>query len=299
MGRSAWSGRHAEPKNPLTGDGRVAFAGDLSQAMRDRLRYALLLAAALSGAAVFVAFAFYEKPGLGLGHFFYVSIILAALATGPAIGAVAAVVATSMFAIGVIVNPQIPPSEVLTTSTGIRFLTYVTVGIVTGYFAKRNRTLLAELRLLADRDALTGLPNTRVFERAIGERLGRDLPFGLIVGGVDELASGIEADDVLRRVGSRLMHLLPPGDEVARIGDDSFAVLTYAGSAGDAGKIAAHLQGLLAADGFAVTFGWAAYPQDGSNALSLYRAADERLYARRVIHRQTTVVPLQSSATSA
>ncbi len=267
--------------------------------MRDRLRYALLIAAALSGIAIFAAFAFYEKPGLGLGHFFYVSIILAALATGPAIGAGAAVVATAMFAIGVVVNPQIPPSEVLTTSTGIRFVTYVTVGVVTGYFAKRNRTLLAELRLLADRDALTGLPNTRVFERAIGERLARDLPFGLIVGGVDELASGIDADDVLRRVASRLMHSLPPGDEVARIGDDSFAVLTYAGSAGDAGKIAAHLQGLLAADGFAVTFGWAAYPQDGSNALSLYRAADERLYARRVIHRQTTVVPLQSSATSA
>ena len=189
--------------------------------------------------------------------------------------------------------------RLLTASTGIRFVTYVTVGVVTGYFAKRNRTLLTELRLLADRDALTGLPNTRVFERAIGERLARDLPFGLIVGGVDELTSGIDADDVLRRVASRLMHSLPPGDEVARIGDDSFAVLTYAGSAGDAGKIAAHLQGLLATDGFAVTFGWAAYPQDGSNALSLYRAADERLYARRVIHRQTTVVPLQSSATSA
>jgi hypothetical protein len=56
---------------------------------------------------------------------------------------------------------------------------------------------------------------------------------------------------------------------------------------------------MLAADGFAVTFGWAAYPQDGSNALSLYRAADERLYARRIIHRQTTVVALRPSATSA
>ena len=34
-----------------------------------------------------------------------------------------------------------------------------------------------------------------------------------------------------------------------------------------------------------VTFGWATFPQDGDNALSLYRAADERLYARRVISR--------------
>ena len=271
--------------------------------MRDRLRYALLIAAALSAVAIFAAFAFYEEPGLGLGHFFYVSIILAALATGPAIGASAAALATAMFAIGLLINPQIPSSEVLTTSTGIRFLTYMTVGVVTGYFAKRNRTLLAELQLLADRDALTGLPNTRVFERAIGDRLGREQPFALIVGGVDELVpgtgrAGIDADEVLRQVGMRLLHSLSPGDEVARVGDDAFAVLTYAASAGDAGKIAAHLQRLLAADGFAVTFGWAAYPQDGSNALSLYRAADERLYARRLIHRQTTVVPLQGSATS-
>ena len=267
--------------------------------MRDRLRNALLIAAALTGTAVFSALALYEKPGLGFGHFFYVAIILAALATGPGVGAGAAVIATAMFAAGVIINADIPSSEVLTTSTGIRFVTFVTVGTVTGYFAKRNRTLLAELRLLADRDALTGLPNTRVFERTIGERLGHEQPFGLIVGSVDELAKGIDADDVLRQVASRLLHSLPPGDEVARIGDDSFAVLTYAGSAGDAGKTATHLQALLASDGFAVTFGWAAYPQDGSNALSLYRAADERMYARRIIHRQSTVVPLKPSATSA
>jgi diguanylate cyclase (GGDEF)-like protein len=272
--------------------------------MRDRLRYALLIAAALSGVAIFLAFTLYEEPGLGLGHFFYVSIILAALATGPAIGAGAAGVATAMFAAGVVVNPRIPPSEVLTTSTGIRFVTYLTVGVVTGYFAKRNRTLLGELQLLADRDALTGLPNTRVFERAIGERLAREQPFGLIVGSVDDLLSGtgragFDTEEVLRQVASRLLHSLPPGDEVARIGEDSFAVLTYSASPGDAGKVAAHLQGVLAADGFAITFGWAAYPQDGSNALSLYRAADERLYARRVIHRQTTVVALKPSATSA
>jgi diguanylate cyclase (GGDEF)-like protein len=265
--------------------------------MRDRLRYALLIASLASGLAIFGAFALYEKPGLGLGHFFYVSIILAALATGPAVGAAAASVATVLFATGVVVNPAIPPSEVLTTSTGIRFLTYLTVGVVTGYFAKRNRVLMAELELLAERDALTGLPNTRAFARALGDRLGRDQPFALIIGGVDALtptaARGeVHSDDVLREVASRLMHSLLPGDEVARVGDDSFAVLTQAASANDAGKVAAHLQRVLAGDGFGVTFGWAAYPQDGSNALSLYRAADERLYARRVIHRQTTAIPL-------
>src|SRR5919197_3815318 len=158
--------------------------------MRDRLRHAHLIAAAASGAAVFVAFTFYERPGLDLGHFYYVAIILAALATGPAVGAAAAAIATGLFSVGIVLNPHIPPSEVLTTSTGIRFLTYMTVGVVTGYFAQRNRILMAELELLAERDALTGLPNTRAFERAIGERLAREQPFGLIVGDVDALTTG-------------------------------------------------------------------------------------------------------------
>src|ERR671937_1096083 len=271
--------------------------------MRDRLRYALLIASAVSGVAVFVAFAFYEQPGLGLGHFFYVSIILAALATGPAIGASAAVAATGMFAAGVVLNPNIPPSEVLSTSTGIRFVTYMTVGVVTGYFAKRTRVLMTELELLAERDALTGLPTTRAVERAISSRLDRDEPFALLVGDVDAFAEttsrgSLHADDVLREVASRLLHSLRPGDEVARVGDDEFAVLTYAAGSTDAGKVAAQLQRVLADDGFAVTFGWAAYPQDGSNALSLYRAADERLYARRVIHRQATTVLSLAPATS-
>jgi len=49
--------------------------------MRDRLRYALLTTAAVSGLATFVGFALYERPGLGIGHLFYISIMLAALAT--------------------------------------------------------------------------------------------------------------------------------------------------------------------------------------------------------------------------
>jgi GGDEF domain-containing protein len=67
------------------------------------------------------------------------------------------------------------------------------------------------------------------------------------------------------------------------VGGDEFAILTYARGTDDAARVAAQLQRLLGTEGLAVTFGWASYPQDGKNALSLYRAADERLYARKVI----------------
>lgn len=271
--------------------------GDLSERMRKRLRYALVATSLITGAIVFVSFTLLPDPGLGLPHFFYVSIILAAFAGGPWIGAAAATVATAMYTTGVVVNPAIPPSEVMTAGTAVRLITYLSVGIVTGYFATRNRQLLAELELLAERDALTGLPNTRAFERAIDDRLSRDDPFALLVGGVDSLPRAplraeMDADDLLRQIANCLLGSLLPGDDVARIGDDTFAVLTYAASATDAGRIAARLQGVLAESGFSVTFGWSASPQDAKNALSLYRAADERLYARRVINRESTVIPL-------
>jgi GGDEF domain-containing protein len=85
------------------------------------------------------------------------------------------------------------------------------------------------------RQAQRGLPNTRAFERSIGERLSQEQPFALLVGGVDALSSTtargeIHADDVLRELASLLQHSLLPGDEVARVGDDAFAVLAHADS---------------------------------------------------------------------
>jgi hypothetical protein len=40
---------------------------------------------------------------------------------------------------------------------------------------------------------------------------------------------------------------------------------------------------VLSASGIAIAFGWSVFPQEGANALSLYRAADERLYARKLV----------------
>ena len=262
--------------------------------MRDRLRYTLLGTSLVGGVGVFAAFTFVEQPGLGLAHFFYVSIILAAVAGGPWLGAFAAVTATALYTTGIVLNPAIPPREVLTASTGIRFVTFMTVAVVTGYFANRNKALMRELELLAERDELTGIPNTRAFERAIDDRLRRQEPFALLIGGVDsfdELVTRgrLHRDDTLQHIANRLLHALLPGDEVARVGNDQFAVLTASAAATDPGRMGADLQRLLATDGHTVTFGWAAYPQDGANALSLFRAADERLYARRVVQRQPSI----------
>jgi diguanylate cyclase (GGDEF)-like protein len=105
---------------------------------------------------------------------------------------------------------------------------------------------------------------------------------------------------MLRQIADRLLRELDPEDEVARIGADEFAVLTFAQGTDEAARLATSLQQSLAHAGYTVTFGWAAFPQDGTNALSLYRAADERLYARKIVLRdRATVVPLHERAADA
>jgi diguanylate cyclase (GGDEF)-like protein len=139
---------------------------------------------------------------------------------------------------------------------------------------------------LADRDSTTGLPNTRAFQTAIERRLESKESFALLVGDMDELrrlnSGGREhGDDALRRLGDHLIAVKRVGDDVARVGGDEFAVLaTLAGA--EARVLAIGTENQLRLWGEAVTFGWATYPQDGTNALALYRAADERLYARKV-----------------
>ena len=82
-----------------------------------------MLTAAGGAAAIYGAFLLYETPGLGIGHFYYLPILLAALATGPWLGTLAGVGATALYATGVVLNPAISTSEVISASTAIRLVT--------------------------------------------------------------------------------------------------------------------------------------------------------------------------------
>ena len=246
---------------------------------------------------IFLCFLVYERPGLGIGHFYYLAIALAAMAGGAAVGASAGFVATGLYVAGVLINLRVPSTELLTAGTLTRGITYVTIGALIGWFASHNRVMVDELRVLADRDVLTGLPNTRAFESAITRRLASGRGFALLVADMDALKDfnrdeGFTAgNDALRRLADRLATSLGPDDDVARVGSDEFAILASVQTSDGAAQLAARLERLLADDRTKATLGWASFPQEGDNALALYRAASERLYARKVMRSYLRPVP--------
>jgi diguanylate cyclase (GGDEF)-like protein len=251
----------------------------------------LVISSSLAGfAIIFAALVLFEVPGLGIAHFFYLPVAALALTGGVRRGICAGLLASALFSLGIALNSAVPTVTQLTSvSTPIRILTYTSIGALIGWFAAHDRELVSRLQLLAERDFLTGLPNTRAFEAAIARRLAEGRPFALLLGDMDGLKAindvkgHAEGNDALRRLAEMLGSVLRPHDEVARVGGDEFAVITALPGGEEAAAAAARLEAVLEGQGVRITFGWSLYPAEGENALSLYRAADERLYARKLV----------------
>jgi diguanylate cyclase (GGDEF)-like protein len=252
-------------------------------------------------ALVFAAFVLFEVPGLGLGHFFYIPVALLALAGGTRIGLLGGAVATGLYALAIVLTPRLPTRDVLTAATAIRLMTYSSCGILVGWFASQHRRHVEQLRELAERDFLTGILNTRVFDEALARRCQAERPFVILLGDVDNLKEindthGHAAGNAeLRRLAETLTRLLRPGDDLARVGGDEFAILTDVRTS-EAAELCSGLRGMLAAEDLHMTFGWAALPDDGVGALELFRKADDRLYAAKLIQRNHRVVEQLATA---
>ncbi len=152
--------------------------------------------------------------------------------------------------------------------------------------------------MLAQRDVLTGLPNSRMFEPAITSRIESEEMFALLIADVDGLKrinamNGYdEGNDLLRNISERLAGKLPVGSDIARVGDDEFAILIPCRKAEEAASFAGRLEADLDIESSRVTFGWAMHPREGTNAFALYRVADERLYAAKAAGRNQLVGPI-------
>jgi diguanylate cyclase (GGDEF)-like protein len=254
---------------------------------------------------IFTAFLVFEKPGLGVGHFYYVPVALVALAGGAAWGAAAGVAAAGFYTAGIVLNPHLASSQVLTAGSIVRLITYTSMGALVGWFATHHRDLSDRLRIASERDHLTGLLNTRAFDAALTARLERGGAFGLILCDMDHMKEINDSEghavgnDVLRLAGQVLARAGTTDEQVARIGGDEFAVITSLPGSETVRAFCGRLTAALAEEGISMSFGWAVCPRDGESALLLFRAADERLYAQKLIRSRLTsaeVVAMPSQA---
>ena len=163
-------------------------------------RLVLVLAAPVY-AGVFAALVIIEKPGLGIGHFFYVPICLVALATDELWGALRGRPRQRRSTSAAIaVTPNVPTADGLTWSTVIRLVTFTGIGALLGGYASRNRKLLGEAaRQRAFQDFLTGIGNARFFHGKLAERCAEGKPFTLVLADVDELGRDQQRPRARRR----------------------------------------------------------------------------------------------------
>lgn len=157
----------------------------------------------------------------------------------------------------------------------------------------------AEIEHLAHHDTLTGLPNRNLFndlmERAISRATRGKQHMAVMFVDLDKFKPvnddlGHDAGDaVLKAVSERMAYHVRTSDTVARIGGDEFvAILENIDHAGSAGVVAAKMiEALTVAvevpDGrqacVGASIGISVFPDDGTTAVTLIKAADEAMYA--------------------
>ena len=172
---------------------------------------------------------------------------------------------------------------------------------------RRTRQLLARTEELRDRiqhlahhDALTGLPNRRLFEDrlvqalAVAARARRRLALlYLDLDGFKEINDSLghrAGDELLRTLAERLATTVRGGDTIARLGGDEFAVIQIElRTATDAAILAERLMAAAAKPirvgqqdlTIGTSIGIALYPDDGGTADELRANADVALYSAK------------------
>jgi hypothetical protein len=255
----------------------------------------LLIASSFLYGGVFALLLAYGRPGLGLSQGFYVPIILVALATGPLGGACAGLGAVTLLGLaGHAKTGNSWLNIVLSDGMWVRFASYVAAGLLVGFVAAHGRRMLTEslrvldeLLALAGRDLDTGASTPGALDLTISQRSRSGEPFALLVSELAdtqrEYLRRRRLDSDARGIARLLARELGPGDDVARVSETQFAIVSTASAEADVSRLRDACELALGSAGWDASVGWATSPEDGCDTIALYSTAVERLHARLVV----------------
>jgi diguanylate cyclase (GGDEF)-like protein len=166
---------------------------------------------------------------------------------------------------------------------------------IVGRASRSLRRQAEENRRQALHDPLTGLPNRRSLYERLDSHLAGRRRLSLLVADLDgfkELNDTLghrAGDEVLSQLGPRVRAAVAPA-ELARIGGDEFAVLTFEDPPGAvAERFRAALDEPFVVDGISLTVkasvGIARFPDHGSDAHALIQRADVAMYQAKAQQR--------------
>jgi diguanylate cyclase (GGDEF)-like protein len=173
------------------------------------------------------------------------------------------------------------------------------------YFAAE---MTEELRMMAQHDPLTSLPNRALFSDRLRGELARAQRHGGLFAMIfldldnfkpinDTYGHGV-GDVMLIELAKRLKATVRTSDTVGRIGGDEFVVLMPElidahAAFGLAEKIRLAVREPMVVDGntlsVSCSLGIAVYPDDGTDEISLIKSADEAMYRAKVHGRDGVV----------
>jgi diguanylate cyclase (GGDEF)-like protein len=174
--------------------------------------------------------------------------------------------------------------------------------------------LVAEQRLLAITDVLTGLRTRRYFEAQLLPELAKARRTGgslaVLIADVDHFKSVNDryghpvGDEVLIEIGKRLRGAIRSGDYLARYGGEEFAILIRDASPDEPAVIAERLRQevadrpiVVSGDtwiGATISVGTASYPVHGTTPVELFVAADRALYSAKAQGRDRVVLAVEA-----